>query len=397
MGFVYTTALRKIRALKKRIKAIRGGTSSSKTISILAILIDAAIKNEALEISVVSESIPHLKKGAMKDFLKIMKWTNRFIPENWNISDRKYTFTNGSYIEFFSADQETSVRGPRRHILYLNECNNITFDTYHQLAIRTSREIYLDWNPSHEFWVDTEVIADLDCDFITLTYKDNEALEGSIIKEIEKAKAKGDAGDSYWANWWKVYGLGQIGSLEGVIFGTFKQVHEFPKDCKWVVYGLDFGYSNDVTALTKIGLSQGEIYLEQMIYQTGLTNIEISNLMKQMGIGRNEIVADSAEQKSIEDLRRMGWNIRGAVKGADSIKNGIDLMKKYNYNIMATSLDLIKEWRGYSWKKDTATNKFLNVPIDTLNHAIDGIRYAMKYKLTTSVGAPRATTTMRSR
>lgn len=392
-----TTATNKVLALKKRIKAIRGGTSASKTFSILAVLIDRAIKVPNLEISVVSESVPHLKRGAMKDFLKIMKGTGRYKDSSWNATDRKYFFASGSFIEFFSADQEASVRGARRHILYINECNSISFDTYHQLAIRTSQDIFLDWNPSEEFWVDTEVVNDPDCEFITLTYKDNEALDQSIIREIEKARDKGEAGDSYWANWWKVYGLGQIGSLEGVIFGTFNPIQSFPTDCSWVAYGLDFGYSNDVTALTKVGYKSGEIYLEQLIYQTGLTNIEISNLMKQHGVGRSEIVADSAEQKSIEDLRRMGWNIRGAVKGADSVKNGIDLMKKYKYNIVAGSLDLIKEWRGYSWKKDTSTNKLLNVPIDLLNHAIDGIRYVMKYKLSVQAGAPRPSMSMRSR
>lgn len=391
-SFVRTTAINKILKLNKRVKAIRGGTSAGKTFGILPILIDRATKTPLREISVVSESIPHLKKGAMKDFLKIMKLTKRYVDDHWNISDRKYTFSNGSYIEFFSADQETSVRGPRRHILYMNECNNMLFDTFHQLAIRTSDEIFLDWNPSHEFWVDTEVIPDVDTDFITLTYKDNEALDDSIIKEIEKAKIKGDAGDSYWANWWRVYGLGQVGSLDGVIFGAFTPVDSFPNDCKWVVYGLDFGYSNDVTALTKIGMKEGKIYLDEMIYQSGLTNIEISNMMKQMNIGRAEIVADSSEQKSIADLVRFGWNIRGAVKGADSVKNGIDLMKRYEYCIVKSSLNLIKEWRGYSWKKDVATNKHLNIPIDHLNHAIDGIRYAMKYKLATaSTGGPKAT------
>jgi len=390
-GFIRTTAINKILKLKKRVKAIRGGTSAGKTFGILPVLIDRATKTPLKEISVVSESVPHLKKGAMKDFLKIMKITGRYIDDHWNITDRKYTFSNGSYIEFFSAEQESSVRGMRRHILYMNECNNLTFDTFHQLAIRTSDEIFADWNPSHEFWIDTEVIPDKDTDFITLTYKDNEGLGESIIKEIEKAKVKGDAGDAYWANWWKVYGLGQIGSLEGVIFGSFTPVPSFPDGCKWICYGLDFGYSNDVTALTKVGIKEGKIYLEQMIYQTGLTNIEIHNLMKQMGVGRNEIIADSAEQKSIEDLRRLGWNIRGAVKGADSIKNGIDLMKRYEYCIVNHSLDLIKEWRGYSWKKDAATNKLLNVPVDYLNHAIDGIRYVAKYKLSAPKGGARAT------
>ncbi len=162
-----------------------GGTSAGKTFGILPILIDRAIKTPLLEISVVSESIPHLRKGALKDFLKIMKATGRYVDKNFNRTMLTYTFTNGSYIEFFSADQEDKVRGPRRNVLYINECNNITFETYHQLQIRTSHEIWLDFNPANEFWAYTELQDDEDVEWLTLTYKDNEALPLSIVKEIE--------------------------------------------------------------------------------------------------------------------------------------------------------------------------------------------------------------------
>lgn len=375
MTFIRTTALNKILALKKRVKVIPGGTSAGKTFGILPILIDKAIKMPGLEISVVSESIPHLKRGALKDFLKIMKLTGRFRQENYNISDRKYTFSNGSYMEFFSPE---AILGARRTHLFINECNNISFTDYHQLAIRTSQEIYLDFNPSQEFWVHTEVLTDPDSECLVLTYKDNEALDPAIIREIEKARDKAPF-DSYWNNWWKVYGLGQLGILEGVIFGQFTPINEFPKDCKIVIYGMDFGYTNDPTALVKIGIDEDKkhIYLQQLIFETGLLNSDISDRLKTHGVGRGLIIAESAEPKTIDDLRKRGWNVKAAVKGKDSISFGIHKMKEYTYSITNDSLDLIKEWRGYSWKKDHSVNKFLPDPIDHLNHCIDAIRYAI--------------------
>lgn len=374
--FVYTTALRKIRALKKRIHVIQGGTSGGKTFAVLPILIDKAIRIPNREISVVAESIPHLKRGAIKDFKKIMRFTQRWDASCWHDTDKRYTFKNGSYIEFFSPE---SILGARRTDLFVNEANNILFEDYHQLAIRTSDEIWIDYNPSAEFWAHTELMPDPDSDFVILTYKDNEALSESIVKEIEKARDKID--DPYWANWWKVYGLGQVGTLEGVVFGHFNSIDSFPKDCQWIGYGMDFGYSNDPTALIKVGLKNGEIYLSQLIYNKGLTNTDLVTEMKRLNIGSDEIVADSADPKSIEELRRAGFNIRGALKGADSIINGIDMMKRYKFNITSSSIELIKEWRTYSWKKDLANNKWINVPVDINNHAIDAIRYCMQYKI----------------
>jgi phage terminase large subunit len=223
MEFIVTTALKKLLRLKKRIKVVRGGTSASKTFSILPILIDRAIKTPDLEISVVSESIPHLRRGALKDFLKIMMALGRYNDNQFNKSTLKYTFVNGSYIEFFSVDQPDKLRGARRNVLYVNECNNVDFDSYYQLAIRTSGEIWLDYNPSSLFWVDRELLTQDDVDFITLTYLDNEALSETIVKEIESAKEKAKT-SSYWENWWQVYGLGQTGSLEGVVFLNGKRL-----------------------------------------------------------------------------------------------------------------------------------------------------------------------------
>ena len=211
-----TTAINKILKLKKRVKIIQGGTSAGKTFGILPILIDKATKTPSLEISIVAESIPHLRRGALKDFLNIMKWTNRFFDSRYNKSLLRYEFANGSYIEFFSADDSSKLRGARRDVLYINECNNVAFNSYNELSIRTKSDIYLDFNPANEFWVHTELKDEVDSDFLILTYRDNEALDPRIVREIEKNKAKSKT-SAYWENWWRVYGEGLVGMLGPIL------------------------------------------------------------------------------------------------------------------------------------------------------------------------------------
>jgi len=367
--FVYTTAIKKLRKLTKRIKIIPGGTSAGKTFGILPILIDKAAKKSLLEISVVSESIPHLRRGALKDFEKIMRSTNRWIDDNFNKSLLRYTFINGSFIEFFSVDQPDKLRGARRNILYINECNNVHFEAYQQLSIRTSDEVWLDFNPTHEFWVHTELINDIDSETLKLTYKDNEALSENIVKEIEKAKAKAETSE-YWSNWWKVYGLGEIGSLEGVIFSNWKEISKIPNEARLIGIGLDFGYTNDPTAIIEVYKWNDVRILNQLIYNTGMVNGDIANSLPK-GV---TIYADSAEPKSIEEIRRYGVDIRPVKKGADSIMYGISTMQDQEYLVTSDSTDLIKELRYYSWDQDK-NGKKLNKPIDKYNHAIDAVRY----------------------
>ena len=324
----------------------------------------------------------------MKDFLKIMKSTNRYNDERWSRTLLTYTFGNGSYIEFFSADQEDKVRGPRRNILYINECNNISFETYHQLAIRTDVEIWLDFNPTHEFWAHTELKDDPDVEELVLTYKDNTALAESIVREIEKALAKGfhniqepdlfkesNIKSQYWSNWWRVYGLGMVGSLEGVIFSNWDQIGEVPKDSQLIGYGMDFGYSNDPTALVAVYRYDREIIVDELIYKTGLLN---SDIVREMNIKKVDprlpIYADSAEPKTIEEIRRSGFNCQATIKGADSINFGISILQEQRLRITTNSINLIKELRNYTWSVDRSGTK-INKPIDNWNHAIDALRY----------------------
>jgi len=368
--FQTTTAQSKISKLKKRVRIVQGGTSSSKTFSIIPLLIQYAIQTPNSEISVVAESIPHLKRGAVRDFIKIMQWTNNWRDANFNKSNLTYNFSNGSFIEFFSADHPDKLRGARRDILFINECNNIDFESYVQLAIRTKKFIYLDYNPTNEFWVHMELMNEKDTDFIILTYKDNEALDKAIVIEIEKAKVKAET-STYWANWWNVYGLGLIGSLEGVIFNNWKLIDLVPNEAVLLGYGLDFGYTNDPTAIVEIYKHNDQRIVNEICYQKGLSNSQIAKMITT----KLPCYCDSAEPKSIAELKLHGINAYGVTKGADSINYGIQTIQANDYLVTKHSTNLINELRKYSWDKDKRTGEAQNKPIDNFNHAIDSWRY----------------------
>ena len=367
--FQRTTAINKILALKKRIKIVQGGTSAGKTYGILPILIDKACKQPNTEISVVSESIPHLRRGALRDFLKIMKSTQRFVDERYNKSLLKYEFANGSFIEFFSADDSSKLRGGRRSILYINECNSVSFESFNELSIRTKNEVFLDYNPTAEFWVQTELEGQEDAEKIILTYKDNEALDKGIIDQIEKNIKKAST-SNYWRNWVRVYVDGEMGQLEGVVFSNWKQIDTIPNEARLIGIGVDFGYTNDPTSIIEVYKMNETRILNEVTYQTGLLNSDIAKILPR----DVPVYADSAEPKSIADIQRYGITIKGVTKGRDSINYGIDVMQRENYLVTSQSTNLIKELRSYCWDTDK-TGKRLNKPIDNFNHAIDAVRY----------------------
>ena len=365
--YYITTATKKIAKLNKRIRAIQGGTSAGKTVGIIEVLIDMAQRDEVPTISsIVSESFPHLKRGAILDFLSIMQQQDYFQEKRWNKTDYTYTFETGSKIEFFSVDQPGKVRGPRRDRLFMNEANNISHDTFDQLEVRTKEFIFLDWNPVSEFWYYDKVANRPDCEHLILTYKDNEALDKRIIEAIEQRKER--------KGWWKVYGEGQLGEVEGKIYKDWQIIDTIPFNARLERYGLDFGYSNDPTAIVAIYyLNDGYIW-DEICFQKGLSNKQIADILSNQP--QALVIADSAEPKSIDEIYGYGVNIIAAEKGKDSVCNGIQLVQDQRMSITKRSINIIKEYRNYLWETDK-DGKILNVPEHTFSHSMDAGRYAM--------------------
>jgi phage terminase large subunit len=371
MAFQLTTATKKIAKLNKRLRCIPGGTSASKTISILLYLIDKAQTDKKPTLtSVVSESFPHLKRGAIRDFLNIIQEHDYYKDERWNKTDYTYTFETGSKIEFFSADQPGKVRGPRRDRLFINEANNVPFETFEQLEIRTSDFIFLDWNPTNEFWYYTDMkgMRD-DIDELTLTYKDNEALGGEIVKSIEARKNR--------PNWWKVYGLGELGEIDEQIYTGWKIIDDVPHEARLERTWLDFGYTNDPSAIGRVYYHNGGWILDEDLYRKGMSNKQLADFLESLEKPQTTIIADSAEPKSIDEIAGFGLNITGAVKGKDSVNNGIQLVQDQPISVTKRSINIIKEYRNYLWLVDK-NGKILNEEDPACaNHHMAGIRYAL--------------------
>lgn len=367
--FQETTALHKISALRKRIRVVPGGTSASKTISILMWLIDYAQCHDNELISVVSASYPHLKRGAIRDFMNIMTDRGYFVDADWNKTESTYTFETGSKIEFFSADQPGKVRGPRRDILFINEANNVPYETYDQLEVRTKKIIWIDYNPTNEFWVYDQVLGSNECDFLTLTYKDNEGLDENIIKSIESRKDN--------KSWWQVYGLGQLGEVEGKIYTGWKLDVDLPHEARLVSRGLDFGYSNDPAAIIDIYLYNGGYILDEQLYKIGMNNRQIADFINNLPEPMTMVVADSAEPKSIDELREYGVSVIGANKGPGSVNQGIQWVQAQQVSITKRSLNLKKAYQNYMWMTDKEGN-ILNKPDHFMSDTLDAVRYGME-------------------
>lgn len=372
--FIITSALKQIAGMNKRIRVVSGGSSSSKTFSIIAILINDCITNPNHSVSVVSESLPHLKRGAIKDFLNIMKTTNRYQDKKWNRTDYVYTFSNGSYIEFFGVEDANKLRGARRVSLFVNEVNRVSEEAFTQLAMRSSGIIYIDFNPVSRFWAHNLDNSQL----INLTYKNNEALTQETIDFLESKRKLAVISD-YWKNWVNVYLDGIPGSLEGVIFNNWEEIDTIPEEATLIATGLDFGYSNDPTACISAYKYNDSIILDEVIYQKGLLNSDIDKLLKDNNV-TGEIYGDSAEPKSIAELKKHGHKIYPVTKGPDSIMYGISIMQEYKLLVTKRSINLKNELTNYIWKKDKDGNS-LNIPIDAYNHAIDSVRYLAMMKL----------------
>ena len=364
----------------KRIVVNRGGTRSGKTYSLSQLACIWLLTGQIGQdhhiprgvFSIVRKTLPSLKASVQRDIEEILHSMGAFDLCDHNKTDRLISY-KGRTLEFFSADDQQKIRGRKRNILFCNEANELEYKTdFFQLAIRTSDKIFIDFNPDDEnVWINKRIEQERfnekgDVEVIVSTYLDNPFLDANTIEEIEYLRYTDP-------EYWKIYGEGLYGNITGLIFPDVKMFSQFP-ECETVSYGLDFGYTNDPTAMIKVGISGNDLYLEEKIYQTGLTNDDIIDLFD---IGKRErIFADAAEPKSIEHIKRKGWRIEAARKGADSIMNGIDLIKSFNVHIHEDSRNLQKEQRTYKWKVDS-NGDALNKPLDKNNHAWDAIRYAL--------------------
>lgn len=392
-----TTATKKILALKSLIRLIAGGTSASKTIGILQVLIDIAQSSTlqdsgGLPIDVVSETMPHMRGGAMQDFENIMRSHNYWDDERWNKTLSTYTFETGIKMRFFSADAPSKVHGPRRWILFLNEANNIPWPIADHLIVRTKYIVFADWNPSTEFWAYDEIINNPayagKYDFITLTYLDNEALDQTVIDRIEAHKNN--------IGWWRVYGLGQLGEIEGRIYTGWNWIDEVPFEARLVKRGLDFGYSNDPTAIVAVYEYNGGFIFDEECYQVKMINDDIANHIKSLEHPSTLVIADSSEPKSIREIKLSGVNIIPAVKGSDSVNNGIQFIQGKKISATKRSVNLKREYERYIWLKDRMTDKFINEAPDVDNHLLDAARYALE-SFMTKTKSGRVTRTVNNR
>lgn len=378
MAFTKTTATKKIlKAIRptvdkvpgfKRILGIPGGTSAGKTISVLMLLIMLAQKDKTPTLtSVVSESVPHLKRGSLRDTTNILQSQGYFKQDSWNSTDSIYTFENGSKIEFFSSDNGDKLRGARRDRLFINEANNVTFDAFEQLEVRTKEFVILDWNPTNEFFWYTEIKPiRTDWQELTLTYKDNEALDQNIVASIEQRQNR--------KGWWAVYGLGQLGEVEGKIYKDWAIIDTIPHEARLERYAIDFGYSNDPTAIVAIYYYNGGYILDEILFQKELSNKQIADTL--LNYPQVLTVADSAEPKSIAEIVTFGINIIPAEKGKDSVANGIQIVQDERISITKNSSNIIKEYRNYLWRTDK-DGKILNIPEQGFDHTMDAIRYGI--------------------
>lgn len=379
--YIFTTATAKVCAMTKKIRGVQGGTSASKTISILLKLTnDAQADASPTLTSVVSESVPHLKRGALRDWKKMMKEHGYWREGRWNATDSIYTFETGSQMEFFSADDASKLRGGRRDRLFMNEGNNIAFEAFEELEVRTREYVYVDWNPTIEFWFHDEVMGmgegskgtpRTDAEMIILTYLDNEGCPPEIVASIEQRRNR--------KGWWQVYGLGQLGEVEGRVYTGWNIVDGVPHEARLVCRGLDYGYTNDPTALYDIYRYNGGWVVDQQLYRKGLSNKKIAEYVLNLE-GDVPIVPDSSEPKSNDELIEYGLTVLPTKKKAGSVSAGISFVQGERVSITKRSVQGIKEYRTYLFMQDQH-GRITNQPEDGNDHAMDAIRYGMTMTL----------------
>lgn len=342
-----------------------GGTRSGKTHSVLTVLYHIVNSRPSLA-SVVSETFPHLRKGAIRDYQRILQSQNAWDEKLWNKTDSVHTIKPGHLLEFFSADNSDKVHGPERDLLFINEGQNISWEIVNHLFVRTRKTIFIDFNPTREFWAHTELKDDPKTLWIHSTYRDNPFLTPEQVGEIERNKKN--------KTWWKIYGEGIIAESEGAVYTGWKTIDEIPHEARLERFGLDFGYTNDPTAIVAVYVYNGGFILDEVVYQKGLSNKQIADvfLMRDKAL----VVADSAEPKSIDEIMLYGVTIQPSTKGRDSINQGIQYVQNQRISVTKRSVNLIKEYRNYLWQTDR-DGKTINEPDVLWNHAMDALRYAI--------------------
>lgn len=369
--FYNTTATKKVAKLSKKIRVVQGGTSASKTISILIYFISMAQSDKTPTLSsIVSESIPHLKKGALRDFKNIMKAHNYWVDSRWGETDKIYTFETGSQIEFFGADQSEKLRGGRRDRGFMNECNNLSLESFDEFEVRTKEFVFLDFNPTREFWLFTDVLnTRTDIEHIILTYKDNEACPPEIVSSIESRKNR--------KGWWRVYGEGLLGEVEGKIYKDWQILDDIPHEARYVRTGMDFGYTNDPTAIVDVYYYNGGYILDEVVCQKGLLNKQIADILLMSENFKRVVVADAAEPKSIDEIKLHGVNIFGSNKGQGAVCHRISVVQGLRVSVTKRSVNVIKAYRNYLWATDR-DGKILNEPEHEFSDPMDAAGYGLE-------------------
>lgn len=366
---------RHLETSKAKIVVEQGGTRSGKTYNILLwIIFSYCHNNTGKIITICRRSFPALRGTVMRDFFQIIR-DNDLYSEDYHSKTANEYKINGNTIEFISLDMPQKIRGRKRDLLFINEANELSYEDWQQLIFRTNERVVLDYNPSEEFhWIYDQVLTRTDVEFYQTTYKDNPFLGDVIKQEIERLK---DVDENYW----RVYGLGERGQSRSLVY-SFSVCKQIPKEAKLVAYGLDFGFSNDPTSLVRTYLLDDNMYVEELIYRTGMTNQDIAKEMALLGLEKtNEVYADSAEPKSIEEIYRMGWNVKPTIKGA--INLGIDIIRRYKLHATEGSYNLIKELRNYKYIEDK-NGQITNKPVDNFNHGLDALRYSIVNKISNS-------------
>ncbi len=366
-----------LKKCQNRISVLQGGTRSGKTYSTLQILMEFAYNNKdkGLVISVVRKTFPSLRQTAYRDFLEILHNNGWYRTKEHNKSENTYVLF-GNLFEFFAVDQAQKVRGSKRDILFVNESNELTWDEFFQLNVRTKLKVIVDYNPSMEeqHWIYKKLVVRKDAGHYVSTYKDNPFLTPREVKEIESLQETD-------LHYWTIFGMGLRAKNPALVF-KYETIEKVPKEALFLGYGMDFGFANDPTAIVALYKDDKTLYIDEILYQAEMTNDDIDYFMYTTKINKHDkIVADPQDPKSIADLSKRGWRVLKAKKGHDSISHGIDLLRRHKLIITERSINAKREFDLYKWQQYSDMT-LSNKPVDKYNHIIDSLRYIATYTIT---------------